>query len=318
MGAHSDWDKRTAGSNVKALILEDDQRLAKLLSLCAETVDSLEATLCNTADEFWEVIEKDDYDVFLLDYLLPDASGIDILRKLRENEDYKHCPVVMVTAEDDRAVRVAALKGGATDFLIKPFDTNELTSRIRNMVALREYHLMLEQENETLEKLATTDALTEVWNRRSFMDRLQREIHRAFRFDQTLTVAMLDADHFKSVNDTYGHGVGDEVLKGIAAATKKRLRDIDIVGRLGGEEFALCLAQTPAEGGHIVADRIRTDISELIFQGGDKEFGVTVSIGLAEWRRGETATEALERADQALYDSKNNGRNQVTLHTEEK
>jgi len=296
---------------MKALILEDNDANARLYKVCAETIEGLEVDISSTYSEFSEKLSRTTYDLFVIDNLLPDGRGLNVVSELRATESFAHAPIIVVTSDNSRETRLESLQRGATDFLQKPIDPSEMLARLRNMVSLREYHLLLSQEKETLEKLATTDSLTEVWNRRSFMDRLQREIHRAHRFEQRLTVAMIDADHFKNVNDTYGHSVGDRVLVGIAAATKKRLRDIDIVGRLGGEEFALCLAQTPGNGGEIVANRIRSDIEALTFKGGSEEFGVTISVGLAEWQRGQSATEALERADKALYDAKANGRNQV-------
>lgn len=297
---------------MKALIVDDDLKTAKLFQACIESIPGLEVATCHNAGAMREMIENQPaFDVLILDKNLPDTEGIDLLRELRGIDSYEFTPIVMITADDSRSTRVDALESGATDFLTKPIDTSELIARMKNMVNLREYHLMLTSANENLEKLATTDPLTEVWNRRSFMDRLQMEMQRAYRFEQDLTVAMLDADHFKRVNDTHGHAVGDQVLVGIAKAARARLRDIDVLGRLGGEEFALCLAQTPMEGGRVVAERIRQDIQKLKFTSGNEEFGVSVSIGLAQWTRGESASDALDRADKALYEAKEAGRNRV-------
>lgn len=298
---------------MKALILEDDEKIARLFKVCVESIPSLHVDTCASGADFNKRVAEEEFDVFILDINLPDAGGIELLKKLREDDKHQFAPVVMITADDSRDVKVNSLESGATDFLTKPIDTSELIARMKNMIALREYHLMLRATNENLEKLATTDPLTEIWNRRSFMDRLQREIQRAYRFDQDLVVAMLDADHFKRVNDTYGHATGDQVLIGIANAAKSRLRDIDIVGRLGGEEFAICLAQTPQSGAEVVANRIREDIQKLVFNAGDAEFGVSVSIGMAMWQRGESASDALDRADKALYEAKETGRNKVVF-----
>ncbi len=297
---------------MKALIVDDDLKTANLFQICIESIPGLSVDTCHNATAFREMITGGPpYDILILDKNLPDTEGLELLKELRSSDEYEFTPIVMITADDSRSTKVQALESGATDFLTKPIDTSELIARMKNMVNLREYHMMLQSTNENLEKLATTDPLTEVWNRRSFMDRLQMEMQRAYRFEQRLTVAMLDADHFKRVNDTYGHSVGDQVLIGIAQAAKKRLRDIDVLGRLGGEEFALCLAQTPVDGGETVANRIREDIQKLKFTSGEEEFGVSVSIGIAEWTRGESATDALDRADKALYAAKESGRNRV-------
>jgi len=296
---------------MRALILEDNQQNARLFQLCTESFLGLDVDISSTYGEFSERLEETAYDLFVVDNFLPDTRGLDVISELRSKEEHAFTPIIMITADDDRETRIQALESGATDFLTKPIDSSELVARIRNMIALREYHHLLKAENENLEKLATTDSLMEVWNRRSFMDRLQREIQRAYRFDHTLTVAMMDADHFKNVNDTHGHLVGDQVLVGIAQAAKSRLRDIDIVGRLGGEEFAICMAQTPEQGGETVANRIREDIEALSFSGKHGSLRITTSMSIAEWRRGESATDLLDRADKALYEAKTGGRNLV-------
>lgn len=298
---------------MKALILEDDATIAKLFRISLEQIPNLTIDMCSSGAEFERLTEETVYDVIILDNNLPDTEGTTLLHAFRRDPRHQYSPAIMITADDTYSTKITALDAGATDFLNKPIDTGELIARMRNMIALRHYQLLLRAENENLEKLATIDSLTQVWNRRSFMDRVQREVHRAFRFDQKLTIAMLDADHFKRVNDTYGHATGDSVLVGIAQAATKRLRDIDIVGRLGGEEFALCLAQTPGVGGEIVANRIRTDIKSLVFAAEGEDFGISVSVGIAEWRRGETASDTLERADKALYQAKEDGRNCVVV-----
>ena len=164
-----------------------------------------------------------------------------------------------------------------------------------------------------LRRLATTDSLTGLWNRRHFIDTVRNEILRARRHDTPLTVAIIDCDHFKRVNDTYGHGAGDEVLRTLARTARRQLREIDVIGRLGGEEFALALVNTAMDGARLVAERLRETVANIEVESADgSQVGVTVSIGLAELAtQEEDITQLLNRADKALYAAKESGRNRV-------
>ncbi|MBY0432141.1 MAG: sensor domain-containing diguanylate cyclase, partial [Rhodospirillales bacterium] len=165
-----------------------------------------------------------------------------------------------------------------------------------------------------LMRLATTDPLTGTMNRREFMEAAERELHRARRHDRALSVLMLDADHFKSINDTYGHNAGDETLRQLAASARQSLRDIDVIGRLGGEEFAILLPEEGLEGGRIAAERLRAGMSQLQLMVGSEIVRFTVSIGVAELSpQDKGIDDLLRRSDQALYRAKNNGRNRVEV-----
>ena len=168
----------------------------------------------------------------------------------------------------------------------------------------------------TLERLATTDHLTGLLNRRAFLEASEKELRRAYRYGQSLSLLMLDIDHFKRINDTYGHPAGDEVLRRVAAACRQALRDEDLTGRLGGEEFAVTLVQAPLRSARTVAERLRKAIGELAIELDGKTLGVTVSIGVAECGSGIVSIEKLiSVADEGLYSAKHLGRNRVA-HTQ--
>jgi diguanylate cyclase (GGDEF)-like protein len=164
-----------------------------------------------------------------------------------------------------------------------------------------------------LVRIATTDPLTGIFNRRHFMSMLAREHHRAERYKTTFSLLMLDIDHFKRINDTYGHPVGDEAIKAMAGAASKHLRPTDLIGRFGGEEFVVLLPHTEEGGAVVAAERIRESVGKVVVNAGDKEVRFTVSIGAATYTRRVSAEALLNCADQALYAAKTGGRNQVCV-----
>jgi diguanylate cyclase (GGDEF)-like protein len=164
-----------------------------------------------------------------------------------------------------------------------------------------------------LVRIATTDALTGIFNRRHFMAVLAREQHRADRYATSFSLLMLDIDHFKRINDTYGHPVGDEAIKAMATAASKFLRPTDMIGRFGGEEFVVMLPHTDEAGAVVAAERIRQSVADVVVSAGDQDVRFTVSIGAATYVRRAKLDQLLECADQALYAAKSGGRNQVCV-----
>lgn len=179
---------------------------------------------------------------------------------------------------------------------------------------LAAYRQRILGQNRELERLATTDPLTGVYNRRYFMDFAIKEFLRSQRYGHSFSVMQMDIDHFKKINDTHGHAVGDEVLKSFAATCQEALRESDVLGRVGGEEFSILLPETEKEGAMIVAERIRQSIAALKVNENDHPFHFTVSIGVTNLRQDDSGIEAvLRRGDEALYLAKNGGRNKVFL-----
>lgn len=264
------------------------------------------------------LLEKHAFDLVLLDIVMPGMGGLETLRAIREKHTTLQLPVIMVTVHDDSSEIVRALDMGANDYVTKPVDFPVAMARLRTHLLVKRAMDALEEVNERLHRLATIDSLTGIANRRRFDEVLDSEWKRAIRDAQSIAVLMLDVDHFKSFNDTYGHEFGDTVLKQVAATLNNSVRPGDFVARYGGEEFAVVLPSTDASAALAVAERMRraVELAELEHQG-KKSGRVTISIGVASSvaRREAAPQPLIAQADGALYAAKHAGRNAVRLAT---
>ena len=257
-------------------------------------------------------------DCVLLDYNLPDFDGLEFLTTLSERISDITFPVVMLTGQGDERVAVEALKYGAEDYLVKAGLTPELLRRaVSNAVEKMALRRSVKINQEELARIATTDALTDIPNRRYLMERLTQELERAKRYETPLSVLLLDLDYFKQVNDRYGHLTGDEVLKSVGKLLEQCARQTDIVGRYGGEEFCVVLTNTALEEAAQVAQRIceraRDECHHPVESKG--EFHVTCSIGAAGFDDDASdAASFLARADTALYNAKDQGRDRIRVY----
>lgn len=259
-------------------------------------------------------------DLILLDVMLPEVDGHEVCRWLKLDEATRGTPIIMLTARGDVQDKVAGLTLGADDYLPKPFDAQELLARIYACLRtkslqdeLRAKNLQLEGLLKQVEQMAITDSLTQLFNRRHFIDILDREFARAKRFNFPLACMMLDIDHFKQVNDTYGHHVGDQVLQTVGAVMQEASRQIEVAARYGGEEFVMLLPQTPLKDAMKPALRILERIASHRFDPFPVDKNVTVSIGVTGLPDSaiRTKEELIQCADQALYRSKRAGRNRI-------
>jgi len=249
-----------------------------------------------------------------LDLQLPSMDALQVLEMLRSTQVRTHLPVLVLSARDDRERRIAALKLGADDVVFKPFDPEDLLARLRRSLEVGARFNAIAREVAALHELAQTDALTEIHNRRFFEQRLKEEFRRAQRYDDALALMLLDVDEFKSVNDTFGHPEGDHVLKEVAAAIGRSVRDTDLTARYGGEEFAVILPKTALAGALTVGDRVWREIAK-VRAGPAKQRRVTASLGISAFpSRSVVSSEHLLRAaDEALYRAKHEGRNKICL-----
>jgi diguanylate cyclase (GGDEF)-like protein len=259
------------------------------------------------------MLSEQDVALVLCDIEMPDLDGFNFLKLKMSKPEFLNIPVIMLTVKDHMEEKLRGLSEGASDYLTKPFEDQELVARVRvhlQIVALQDE---LKRRNKRLELLSRTDELTGLSNRRHFMERLGSEFVRSQRYRSSVSLVLLDVDHFKRVNDTYGHIVGDQVLVGVADCMTGLLRRCDVAARHGGEEFAMVLPETPESGALVVAERFRETVEEALFESPDVSVRVTVSLGVATYPGGriETAEDLLRRADQALYAAKNAGRNRV-------
>lgn len=255
-------------------------------------------------------------DIILLDIRMPGISGIETLSKLKEQAITADIPVIMVSANNEETNVVQALDLGAHDFVSKPIEYKILSARMRSALRLSQAQTELEELNEELHRLASTDSLTNSFNRRHFFTLANSEHMRAKRYNRKLAAIMIDIDHFKTINDSYGHATGDEVLRVLTTHCKQMLRTSDVFGRLGGEEFAICCPETSLAGALTIAEKVRTSFNEKKMHIDGKTITATLSLGIAEFKDGDDKfDQTLRRADQALYAAKNGGRNKSCTNT---
>ena len=280
----------------KILIVDDAETNLMILSnLLAEEGEIISAT---DGVQAIALAESDLPDLILLDVSMPGMDGYEVCRRLKSDIRTRDIPIVFVTGRTEDNDQEKGLSLGAIDYILKPYSPLIVLARIRNHLALQKAHRDLKAANAELTRLATTDFLTGVWNRRRFMELGEAEVARVRRSGRSFGMAMMDVDHFKSVNDTHGHDAGDNVLRALAEACVDRLRNVDIVGRMGGEEFALILPETDPQGAMLTVERLREYLGGLAIPIDSGTLNVTVSIGVTTVRDPSGTIEgALKRAD---------------------
>ena len=299
----------------KVLIIDDSKvvrlRVAEVLG-DAVGCEILQAT---DGTEGIQLMLENDVDVVLCDMIMPSMDGLQFLAIKRSKATCEQIPVLMLTGQEDVHAKVQCLDAGASDYITKPFHAEELVARTRVHLQLKELRDQLLNKNEQLERISRTDALTGIANRRYFMECIEREFRRAERYGGPLAYMMVDLDHFKAVNDSHGHQVGDEALLVVAKALQKELRTHDLVGRYGGEEFGVVLPETDIAAAKIVAERCRTVIAGTNIPCEPKPIVVTASIGLAAYptHGSKTVADLIRDADGALYRAKTAGRDRVVV-----
>jgi len=295
--------------NYKILVVDDAKDTQMLLDFDLSAA-GYQVICCDSGEEALTLLTTEKIALILLDMYMPGLSGLETLMKIKEDVLTTEIPVIMLSASTDEDEVVAALELGAGDYVIKPYVAKVLLARMRTAIRLKE-------KTAQLEYLAKTDFLTGINNRGSFFDLSSNAIGLANRAGHPLIVAMLDIDFFKQVNDNYGHDAGDQVLRAFSQGMVSVFRGYDIIGRVGGEEFAVCLPNTNRSDANIACERMRSFIeknSVQIISDDDVELdiNITVSIGLvlAE-NKFLSIDELLKQADRALYYAKEHGRNQV-------
>lgn len=294
----------------KVLVIDDDPFSAGLIDSCLRSAGFMSAT-CSDAERALEVINSELPDLIILDVVMPKIDGFDLCRRVRSHPALQFTPIIFVTRKGDVEQRVRGLDVGGNDYIAKPFEPQELIARVRS-------HLI---RLAALREVAIRDGLTRCYNHKYFKVRLTQEIARAKRYKSALTIGMLDVDHFKTVNDSYGHIAGDAVLAHLSGIVVASVRSTDVVGRYGGEEFGLLLVQAGSDEATIITNRLRERVAKQRFplpelptsMSGPADIPVTVSIGVAQLIESDDLESLLHRADQALYEAKAAGRNQVRV-----
>jgi diguanylate cyclase (GGDEF)-like protein len=240
-------------------------------------------------------------------------DGFKFLRLLNSREELQDTPVIMVTGREDTEAKVRGLDQGASDYVTKPFDTGELLARVKVQLKIKSLQDKLKQSNQLLLELSHTDPLTGLHNRRSMMEALDREFERSTRKRSPLSLLMLDVDHFKKINDNFGHQQGDTALQALTTLLTGHLRPYDLAARFGGEEFSLILPETTEDAACQVAERIRQGMETLRVAELPDDYRMTASFGVATVPHQAMAKpdDLIREADYALYNAKRAGRNRV-------
>ncbi len=297
------------------LVAEDDPIFLRILQSWFQKWEYRVTAVKNGADA-WKVLQQPTAPpMAVLDWMMPGMDGIEVCRKIRGREQGPYCYVLLLTAKDDRRDVVAGLEAGADDYLTKPFDVDELRARVRAGKRILELQAALLRAHDTLQYESAHDALTGLWNRGAIIGFLKNEVERQQRARQPLGVMMADVDHFKKINDTHGHLVGDTVLKEVGRRLAESVRTYDWVGRYGGEEFLVIVPGCKPGDLAAGAERLRRCIAEPKFETSAGSLEVTLSLGIASGSdNGEYPQNSemlLRAADTALYAAKAAGRNRV-------
>ncbi|MFO1258335.1 MAG: diguanylate cyclase [Gammaproteobacteria bacterium] len=291
----------------RVLIVEDSKTQANIIKQQLETGGMITQVLPHPLD-INDVLLDFQPDVILMDLYMPECSGSELARIIRQQENFVSIPIVFLSAESDTKKQLDALSLGGDDFLTKPIETDHLNSSVKARAA----------RSRALRAEMVQDSLTGLLNHTRVLEQLELEMARSGRDDTNLSFIMIDIDHFKGVNDKYGHPVGDRVIKSLARLLKKRLRKSDSVGRYGGEEFAVILPKTEAQIAQNIINEIRESFEKIEHQPNDnlKEFTCTFSAGIAHISKENNTVDALcQAADKALYAAKHSGRNCVVLES---
>jgi two-component system cell cycle response regulator len=300
------------GVGGKVLVVEDSPATAERIRQALQPHYTVE--LESDPDEALLRASDGNYDLAVISLDLRQVDALRLCSQLRSLARTRELPILAIVDPGERSRLLRGLELGVNDYVVRPVDKNEMLARAKTQVRRRRFDDRLRDHRETAIEMAVIDGLTGLHNRRYLERHLAILVHEAIEREKPLSVLVMDIDHFKTINDTHGHAAGDEVLKEFARRVQKAVRGIDVVCRLGGEEFVLAMPDTDAALALLVAERLRQKIAAETFRLPEESasIAVTVSIGIACLAGGEESAETLiRRADQALYRAKRNGRNRV-------
>lgn len=298
------------------ILLAEDSGLVRKIVQSALSAWGYDVVVAEDGEQAWRVLqEPDSPSLALLDWMMPGLDGLEVCKRVRAAGRETYIYIILLTGKDQQPDIVRGLAAGADDYLKKPFDHGELQARIKSGRRVVELQAELIAAREALREQATTDPLTGVANRRTILETLGRELERSRRVRNTCAVVFVDLDHFKRVNDTYGHATGDAVLRHAASTMRSILRPYDLLGRYGGEEFVVVLPGCDAAGAVAAAERLRASIAAASLTVGETTLHVTCSLGVAIGGTGSDRDRdgLLAMADGALYDAKRAGRDRVVV-----
>lgn len=302
-------------NNFKILIVDDSPVSRKLVELPLAQ-KRYRLAFANTGREAIKLVAEDRPDLIILDWIMPDLAGEELCQRIRSSSPDSFTYIIVLTGSTDKDCLVQALDAGADDHLTKPFHRGELLARVAVGIRTIELHRQIITKNMLLERLALTDALTGLPNRRAIENWAAGQQSGAARYGFSFWVVLADLDHFKQVNDTFGHDAGDSVLQKFSKILRANTRHSDLCGRFGGEEFLLVLTHAAKQDALAVIERIRSELERTPFTFGGYTIRVTASFGLAGFEGHQEPsifTKLQTLADEALYAAKRAGRNRVEL-----
>ncbi|MDX1587546.1 MAG: diguanylate cyclase [Oleiphilaceae bacterium] len=283
----------------RVMVVDDSRAQAKFMEN-ALIKAGMHSCIVTNPMEVMASLESFSPEIIVLDMYMPECTGMEVAKVIRQQDHLHRVPIIYLSAEDDVAKQLHAMSMGGDDFLTKPVDARHLVATLHNRG----------RRARSMKALMVRDSLTGLYNHSHTMHLLENEVHRAGQSGQPLCLAMLDLDRFRVINNTYGHAMGDRVLRSLSLFLKQRLRSSDHIGRYGGEEFAVIMPGTQATDARHVLNEIRTKFAELHHPAGNDEFSVSFSAGLTQWQ-GESLQRLCENAERALVQAKELGRNRI-------
>lgn len=318
----------SASHNIRVVLVDDDPVVLVAIRSQLEELGLDVISVADSAKAF-KVIEKVEPSLCIIDWMMPGMGGLDLVRQIRGDANTRDIYAIMLTAKDRPEELMAAFEAGVDDYLAKAANPGEITSRINaakrvimlqkelveRVEAIASLNAQLVTMNEQLNDMASTDVLTQLPNRRSVFDRLEYMWASWVRHRTPLSIAMLDIDHFKQVNDTYGHDAGDDVIRHVSSILMNQVREVDAIGRYGGEEFIIGISHQLHDDVVSGLDRLRVDVKSRAAKTKCGDITTSISIGVAEADDSITSLDGLiKSADIAMYDAKRSGRDRVCFY----
>ena len=295
------------------LIVDEQERVMERIARALAGVGEL--TFMTGGEDIAERAREKNFDLIIVSLTMRETDGLRVCSKLRSFEESRHVPILVMVDDGNTKLLVRALEMGVNDYVVRPVDRMEFLARVKTQLKRKRYADRLWENFHMSMQLATTDAVTGLYNRHYLTSHMDTQVVASQDKAKPLAILMMDIDHFKTVNDSHGHAVGDRVLKEFANRIAKNIRGVDLAARYGGEEFVVMMPDTPVDWAQMIAERLRQEVSENKFEV-DAEAGpidVTVSIGVAVAEGNLKPAELLESADAALYEAKEAGRNRVVI-----
>lgn len=303
-------------SGAKVLLIDDDIVQAK--QIISKLNETYKTEFVEDPDQAFDAAKAGDFDVILISTLLSDADGLRLASHIKSHEATRNVPILVFVDEEDKNIMFKALEMGISDYLTVPVDRNEMAVRVRTQIRRKRYQDALKSQYQKSVSMALTDGLTGLYNRHYLNVHLENMVKQSHKNSKNLALMILDMDHFKEVNDTHGHDVGDMVLKQLATMIVSTARSTDLAARFGGEEFVVLMPETDPLAALGAANRVREIVETTPFIIGEgKTIHRTLSIGVASLvlEGSDSQEDLLKRADEALYMAKNSGRNNVKVST---